>query len=218
MRFMDDFYDSLFGAAYSAYMLRPRLGRAVGRLVWGGDMRPFYASMKAISAVPPGGTVVDCPCGPGTAFRAIAPDSTIRYLAIDLSPSMLRRAARQSVGRGLANVELQQGDATNLPLEDGIADLFLSYWGLHCFDQPARALAEAGRVLKPQGRLVGSCFVRGEESRRQQLLVRPGGGGFGKTIGTQEEVEGWIAAAGLATASFQRSGPMAFFEATARAG
>jgi ubiquinone/menaquinone biosynthesis C-methylase UbiE len=38
----EDFYASLFGATYSAYMERPRLGRLVGRLVWGGDIAAYY--------------------------------------------------------------------------------------------------------------------------------------------------------------------------------
>jgi hypothetical protein len=45
----EDFYASLFGATYSACMERPRLGRFVGRLVWGGDIEPYYESMGAVA-------------------------------------------------------------------------------------------------------------------------------------------------------------------------
>jgi SAM-dependent methyltransferase len=171
-----DFYASPFGAAYSAYMERPLLSRLIGRAVWGGDSKPYYESMSAIAEVPEGGVIVDCPCGAGPALRALHPEATVRYIATDLAPSMIRRARRRAQARGLASIEFVQADATDLPVPTASADLFLSYWGLHCFEDPAAAIAETARVLKPGGRLVGSCFVRGAESLRQRLLIRPGSG------------------------------------------
>jgi ubiquinone/menaquinone biosynthesis C-methylase UbiE len=208
----DDFYASPFGAAYSAYMERPRLSRLIGRLVWGGDSRAYYESMGSIGDVAAGGTVVDCPCGAGPALRAVPPGSEVRYVAADLSPSMLGRARQRAAARGV-EVEFLAANATDLPLAPASADLFLSYWGLHCFDEPAAALAEAARLLKPGGRLLGCCFVSGRDGWRQRLLVRPGSGGFGRQIGTQPEVEGWLGAAGFDSVSTRRSGPMFFFDA-----
>jgi SAM-dependent methyltransferase len=208
-----DHYASPFGAAFSAYMERPRLSRAIGRLFWGIDMKPFYESMTATEEVTEGGMIVDCPCGAGPALRTFRPDARIRYLAVDLSPSMLRRARARARARGLANVEFVEADATDLPVPDGSADLFLSYNGLHCFDDPAAALAEAGRVLKPGGLLVGCCFVRGTGGFRARLLLRPHSGDFGP-IGTETEVREWLRGGGFQVLSARLSGPMLFFEAT----
>jgi SAM-dependent methyltransferase len=125
---------------------------------------------------------------------------------------MLLRARKRAQARELTSVEFVEGNATDLPMPPGSADLFLSYWGLHCFDDPAAALAEAARVLKPGGRLVGSCFVRGSDTLRQRLLVRPGSGDFGQ-VGTEPEVRAWLVAAGFEVSSASRSGPMLFYDA-----
>ncbi len=208
-------YDSPLGAAYSAYMERPRLSQSISRLFLGGDNGTYYESMGAIGEVADGGTIVDCPCGAGPALRALDPGAAVRYVAADLSPSMLRRARQRARTRGLDQVEPIEADATEIPLPSDSADLFLTFWGLHCFEDPAAALAEAARVLRPDGRLIGSSFVRGSGSRRQRWLVRPNMGGFGP-IGSQVEIEAWLAAAGFAMATAKRSGPMLFFDARLR--
>ncbi|HEY7455812.1 MAG TPA: class I SAM-dependent methyltransferase [Solirubrobacterales bacterium] len=209
----DDFYDSPWGAAYSAYMERPRLSTRVSRLVWGGDTRPYYESMAAVTALGDGDTVVDCPCGAGPALRALPGDQSVRYVGVDLSPSMLRRARRRAAARGLVRAEFVEADAAALPLPAASADLFLSFWGLHCFPDPAAAVAEAARVLAPGGRLVGCCILRDRETLRQRLLIRPHRGDFGP-LGTQAEVESWLARAGLELSSRSRSGPFLFFDAS----
>jgi ubiquinone/menaquinone biosynthesis C-methylase UbiE len=210
-----DFYASPFGATYSAYMERPRLSRLIGRAAWGGDSKRYYESMGAVSALADGATVIDCPCGAGPALRALAADASVRYVAADLSPSMLRRARSRAEARGLSGIEFIEADATDLPLETAGADLFLSYWGLHCYDDPLAALEEAARCLKPGRRLVGSSFVRGSDSHRQRLLIRSGTGDFGR-VGTQVEIESWLLEASFDLAAAARSGPMLFFEARSR--
>jgi SAM-dependent methyltransferase len=210
-----DYYASPFGVAFSAYMERPRLSRLIARTFWGSDVRPYYESMAAVAQVPDGGTIVDCPCGAGPAFRALRPGQQVRYLAVDLSPSMLRRARKRADARSLSQVEVVAGDATRIPLPDDSADLFLSYWGLHCFDNPAAALREAGRILGPGGRLVGSAFVLGGGNRRGRLLVKPGRGDFGNP-GTADDVVRWLDEAGFAEPRIQTSGSMLYFDARLR--
>jgi SAM-dependent methyltransferase len=207
----DDFYASPIGATYSAYMERPRLSRALGRLVWGGDTKTYYESMAAVGEVPDGGTIVDCPCGAGPALRALRPQADVRYVAADLSPAMLARARKRAEKRQLgAGIEFVESKAEDLPLEAASADLFLSYWGMHVFPDPRAAVGEIGRVLKPGGRLVGAAFVRGE-SLRQRLLLRPGTADFGPMC-TEAELVGWLREAGISISGSSRSGLYFFFE------
>jgi ubiquinone/menaquinone biosynthesis C-methylase UbiE len=170
--------------------------------------------MAAAGKLPAGGTIVDCPCGAGPAMRAIPADAN--YVGVDLSPSMLRRARERATRRGLTKAKFIEADAAALPLPAGSADLLFSFWGLHCFPDPAAALLEAARILKPDGRIVGSSFLRGKDTLRQRLFIRPNVGDFGP-LGTQIEIESWLAEAGLDLTSKERSGPFLFFEASKRA-
>jgi len=193
-------------------MERPRLSRVVGGVFWGANTRRYYESMRAIRSVPDGGTIVDCPCGAGPALRELEPGQRVDYIGVDLSPAMLHRAGERAGERGLSQVRLMQGDATAIPLPAESADLFLSYWGLHCFEDPAAALRDAGRVARRGGRLVGSVLVRGRDTLRQRLWVRSEAGAYG-LVGTQAEVEAWIEGAGFRLQRGSRSGPMFFFDA-----
>jgi ubiquinone/menaquinone biosynthesis C-methylase UbiE len=209
-----DFYDSLFGRVYSAYMPHPRLGRLIAWVVWGGDSKRYYESMNAIGEVPDGGTIVDCPSGAGPALRGLADGASVRYVAIDLSPAMLRRFRKAAKRRDLAGIETIEAGAAELPLESASADLFLSYWGMHCFEDPRAAIVEIGRLLKPGGRLVGAAFVKDSGGLRQRFLLRPHLGDFGRMC-TEAELLAWLGEAGLSVTESSRSGPMMFFEALA---
>jgi SAM-dependent methyltransferase len=202
-------FGGTFGAIYGSYIRRERLARPIARLVWGSDVGPFYASMTAIREVPNGGTIVDAPCGSGVAFRGLRPGQRARYIALDLSPKMLERARQYAAELGVRQIEFVEADAEALPLEDDSADLFLSYFGLHCLSHPDAAVREAARCLRPGGRLVGSTIVLGER-RLDRLRVRPGVGGFGP-VGTDADLRCWLADAGLEDGRVDRRGVFAFF-------
>ncbi|MEK6328063.1 MAG: class I SAM-dependent methyltransferase [Actinomycetota bacterium] len=205
-------FDGPFGRLYALYMEHEAASRVIGRAVWGADVRPYYESMGRIAAVPAGGLVVDAPCGAGVAFRGLAPEHEVRYLAVDLSQSMVARARATAARRRLDRIEFVQADATAIPLESGVADLFLSHFGLHCFPDPQAAVGEAARCLRPGGRLEGSMIARGQRMR-QRILVRPGGGGLGPG-GTVSDLSRWLDRAGLTEERMEESGCFAYFSAT----
>ncbi len=204
-------FDGPFGRLYSFYTDRERLSRLIAMLVWGADIRPSYASMRAIGEVPDRGVIVDAPCGAGIAFRGLGVAQRVRYVALDFSPRMLETARRRAAARGLRQLEFVQGDAQSIPLETASVDLFLSYFGLHCLPDPVQAVAEIERCLRPGGRLVGSMITRGR-SLRHRLLVHPGRGGFGPG-GTLDDLRGWLRTARLERATVEASGLFAYFRA-----
>jgi ubiquinone/menaquinone biosynthesis C-methylase UbiE len=204
-------FSGVFGAGYGAYIERERLSRLVARVIWGSDIRPYYASMRAIGDVPDESTVVDCPCGSGVALSQMRPEQRVRYLGFDLVPAMLARARRRAAARGLPQPVFADAEATSLPLSDGEADLFLSYFGLHCFDHPEAALREAARCLRSSGQLIGSTIVRGERLL-DRLRVRPGVGGFG-AVGDERALGEWLHAAGFVKVRIRTSGIFSVFSA-----
>ena len=204
-------FEGPFGALYSFYTERPRISRVIATLLWRSDIRPFYASLRTVAGLPDGATVVDAPCGAGVAFRALRPDKPVDYLAFDLSPAMLERARRRAGDLGLGQVRLAQADAESLPVEDASADVFLSYFGLHCFPHPDTAVREIARCLRPGGRLVGSSIVQGSRPL-DRLLVRPHTGAWGP-VGTAGDLRRWFAEAGLEAIEIDRRGLFAYFRA-----
>src|SRR5699024_1158723 len=85
----------------------------------------------------------------------------VRYVAADISPDMLLRARRRAAGLGLDDVEFTEASIERMPFADNEFDLCVSFNGLHCLPDPATAVAEIARCLRPGGRLVGDTLVRG---------------------------------------------------------
>ena len=205
-------FDGRLAGVYDFYMRHERVSRVWGRIAWGSDTRPYYASMVTIGEVPDGGTIVDCPVGSGVALRGLRPEQRVRYLGFDLSEGMLYRAKREAARRGLDQVELRTADATDLPVEDATADLFLSYFGLHCFPDPRAAIAEAVRCLKPGGRLVGASIVQGRRLL-DRVRVRPDTGLLGP-VGTEDDLRRWLSDAGIQGLKLDRRGLFVVFGGT----
>ena len=208
-----DLFDGPFGRLYAFYMEHEAPSRVIARALWGGDVRPYYESMRRIATVPPGGLIVDAPSGAGVAFRGLAAEHNVRYVAVDLSQNMLSRARATAARRGLDRIEFVRADAAAIPIASGAADLFLSHFGLHCLPDPEAAVREAARCLRPGGHLEGSMIARGPRMR-QRMLVRPGVGGFGPG-GTVADLCRWLDRAGLREVRVVESGCFAYLSATA---
>lgn len=198
-----------FGSLYDFYIERPRLMRTIGRAIWGIDASVLYSSMEPIARARRGATIADVPCGGGVALRALDPGQDIRYVAADLSPEMLRRAGRRAQARSLPQIELMVADMRELPFADGEIDLFLSYSGLHMVPDPAGAIGEIARCLKPGGRLIGTSFFS-DCSRRARAIFRAGSYRGHPMPPGRADLLGWLAASGFEDSSI---GPQAGFAA-----
>ncbi|MDB5595971.1 MAG: transcriptional regulator, ArsR family [Hyphomicrobiales bacterium] len=97
--------------------------------------------------------VLDLGTGTGRMLELVAPYAG-RAVGVDQSPAMLNVARSRLDHAGLRNVQLRQGDIYALPVERDAYDLVIMHQVLHYLDDPGRALREAARTLRPQGRLV----------------------------------------------------------------
>ena len=82
--------------------------------------------------------------------------------------------ARMKLDRaGLLHAQARHGDLYNVPLPDAAADAVILHQVLHFLDDPAAAVAEAARLLKPGGRLLVVDFAPHElEFLREQSAHR----------------------------------------------
>jgi len=87
----------------------------------------------------------------------IGPEGTVELF--DLQQEFLDHVMRRAGERGLGNLVPRQGDATDLPYEEGSIDAVVLTAVLGEIPDSAAALREIRRVLKPGGRLVvGELF------------------------------------------------------------
>jgi SAM-dependent methyltransferase len=108
----------------------------------------------------PGDTVLELSAGPGdTGFGAarIVGDGG-RLISSDFSPEMLEVARRRGAELGLQNVDYRVIDAERIELEADSVDGVLCQSGYMLMADPAAALAETRRVLRPGGRVALSVW------------------------------------------------------------
>jgi SAM-dependent methyltransferase len=120
--------------------------------------RPFLSPGPVLSVLrpQPGEKVLEI--GPGVGYHsfataeALGPDGTLSIF--DLQQEMLDSVMSQAAERGVTNIEPRQGDAMELPYEDGSFDAAFLVTVLGEIPDGDRTLRELRRVLKPGGRAV----------------------------------------------------------------
>jgi len=95
--------------------------------------------------------VGDLGCGAGHISDALAP-CVRRVIAVDESGPML--AAAETRLKGHENVDLRIGTVEKLPIDDDSLDAAVLFLVAHFVTDPAKAMGEIRRVLKPGARLL----------------------------------------------------------------
>jgi ubiquinone/menaquinone biosynthesis C-methylase UbiE len=97
--------------------------------------------------------LIDVGTGTGRVLELFAP-RVEHGLGVDLSREMLAVARVNLERAGLRNCSLRHGDMFQLPLAAESFDAAVFHQVLHYAADPPRAIREAARVLRPDGRLV----------------------------------------------------------------
>jgi SAM-dependent methyltransferase len=120
------------------------------------------------------GRVLEIGAGTGANLTAYPPDLDALVLT-EPDPGMVRRLER-NVARHRPDAQVLSVGAAALPFPDGAFDVVVSTLVLCTVPDPAAAVAEARRVLRPGGRLLYLEHVRSEDDRlvrRQDRLASP---------------------------------------------
>jgi ubiquinone/menaquinone biosynthesis C-methylase UbiE len=137
----------------------PSYDNAIVRLVeslscpWGTYTGRLESFMKNAT----GKVILDVGCGTSFPVGSFVPQSSI-YLGMDISLEMLGHA-KSLLGENL-NSALWNIDAERVPLPDNCIDLCLALMTLNVFPNPHRAATEIHRVLKKDGTIYGTVFVK----------------------------------------------------------
>jgi arsenite methyltransferase len=128
----------------------------------------------AIAPLGTGAVVVDIGCGAGTdlllAATRIGPSG--RAIGVDMTDAMRRAARTGAALKGLSHVDVREGEATALPVDDATADVIISNGVFNLVADKRLAVQEIQRVLKPGGRLQLADVVLGvdlPENARQDV-------------------------------------------------
>jgi ubiquinone/menaquinone biosynthesis C-methylase UbiE len=118
------------------------------------------------------GDVLEIAVGTGRNLPFYPPEA--RITGVDLSPEMMARARERASSLGL-DVDLREGDAEALEFPNESFDAVVCTFSLCSIPRPRLAVAEAKRVLRPEGRLILVEHVRSPNVavRLGQWIIEP---------------------------------------------
>lgn len=161
-----------------------------------------------------GGRYLDLGCSAGLYTRSLSTNlGSGVAVGIDISPSMLREAARRARAIG-ANPSFVRANAKHLPFLDASFTGAVCGGTLNEVGDPARVLRETYRVLEPGGRLATMGIMRAgtPRGRRLQRILSTGGIRFFDP----DELESLLDHAGFEPDPPQTYGPVFFSGSTRR--
>jgi len=117
--------------------------------------------------------VLEVACGTGLVSFAAA-ERCHSILGIDFSERMIEVAREKQVKAKVDNIEFATGDAMDLSRFRARFDAVLLCNMLHVVVDPARALEEAARSLKPDGRVLIATYCHGEKLKPRAAVFSLG--------------------------------------------
>lgn len=125
----------------------------VPRIIAYGCCQPAVMERRAKIVPLASGAVLELGCGAGANFGYYEAGRVSSVRGIDPSPQLLERA-RAAIPANGVDFQIGPGVGEALPFADDSFDTVVTTFTLCSVDDPAQVLAEARRVLRPEGRLL----------------------------------------------------------------
>ena len=131
---------------------------------WSSSTRQFIPPLLDAAHVDAKMSILDIGCGPGYVSAAAA-ERGANPIGIDFSSEMLSIARKM-----FPKIEFREGDAQNLPFADANFDRVVANFALLHLANPERAMSEANRVLKSEGRFAFTTWAKISENPFVKLV------------------------------------------------
>jgi ubiquinone/menaquinone biosynthesis C-methylase UbiE len=116
----------------------------------------------------------------GTGLVAFELAKSMRLVeAVDTSPEMIAVAEHKARERNVNNIRFSVQGAYELDFLEHVFDAVVILNALHTMQRPEQALAEAKRVLKPEGLFIVPTPCDGQTEQTREQLRRMAEAGFG---------------------------------------
>jgi ubiquinone/menaquinone biosynthesis C-methylase UbiE len=216
---VDRAFDRVAGRLYEKTVTgATAFDRMVVELMWGTTkfIPLLFELLGSVAEDCEPGYFLDIPVGTGI-FTAgeYSLQPNLEFIAADYSRKMLAHAYEKVLAEDYGNVMLVRTDVRSLPFADGMFTGVLTMNGFGSFPDPERALDELVRVLKKEGKLAGSVYVRGERLATDFMLGRLGAavGMFTRPIYTEEEFLAGLESRGINKIVTRKVRSIMFFSA-----
>jgi ArsR family transcriptional regulator len=114
--------------------------------------------------------IADLGAGEGTVALLVARRAK-EVIAVDNSEKMVEFGSELARKHGVRNLHYRKGDLEALPIGNGEVDVALFSQSLHHAQHPETAVAEACRILKPEGRIIVLDLVRHSFEEARELYA-----------------------------------------------
>ncbi len=169
---------------------------------------PLFAEVLRRLEVGPGTLLLDVGCGSGYAARMAAALGA-RVTGIDITPELLAIARERAGCTAAGEGEFVECEMDALPFADQSFDAAVGFNAFQFATDTARAVAEAGRVVRRGGLVAATTFAEPErnESTALHLALEPLRAGGGPGVGEASGAAGASGAGGAGGAAPPRHLP-----------
>jgi SAM-dependent methyltransferase len=189
----------------ASFLYDPIMARSIFPKKLGADMNRHHEILREELSSIQQARVLELAAGSGAAVHFLDPANA--YVGTDISPGLLRRAAKRFRNAGFDDIQLYVAEAEDLPFADECRDCCLCILSLNFFSDADRVFGEVRRVLVAGGRLV--CATPVPERNERGSLIRG-------TLRTEIEIEELCRKHGLDFQSLPaRNGALLYFRAMA---